>query len=82
LQHDVTPDRSATVFAGADIEATDRARSYFAGYAPSSPSVAILRDGKLIYMLERRQIEIRTAEEIAGELKAAFDKFCARQPVG
>jgi putative YphP/YqiW family bacilliredoxin len=76
LQHHTRPDRVATVFAGADIEATDRARSYFVGYAPSSPSLALLRDGKLVFMLERAQIENRTAEQIAATLTAAFDKFC------
>src|SRR5438132_14355548 len=65
LQHDVRPDKVATVFAGGDIEATERARSYFVGYAPSSPSLALLRDGKLVFMLERAQIENRTAEQIA-----------------
>src|SRR5437773_3967371 len=59
LQHTVRPDKVATVFAGADIEATERARSYFTGYQPSSPSVALLKDGKLVYMLERYQIEGR-----------------------
>ena len=77
LQHDVKPDRVATVFAGADIEATDRARSYFTGYRPSSPSIAILKDGELVYMLERFQIEGRDATQIAGELTQAFDKHCA-----
>jgi putative YphP/YqiW family bacilliredoxin len=77
LQHAVKPDVVATVFAGGDIEATDRARSYFTGYPPSSPSVAILRDGKLVYMLERRQIENQSAEAIASNLTAAFDQFCA-----
>jgi putative YphP/YqiW family bacilliredoxin len=77
LQHDVKPDRVATVFAGADIEATDRARSYFTGYGPSSPSIAILKDGELVYMLERREIEGRDATQIAGELTQAFDKHCA-----
>jgi putative YphP/YqiW family bacilliredoxin len=77
LRHTAKPEVAATVFAGADIEATDRARSYFTGYAPSSPSVALLRGGKLLYMLERSQIENRTAEQIAGELTAAFDRFCA-----
>ena len=77
LQHDVKPDRVATVFAGADIEATDRARSYFTGYGPSSPSIAILKDGELVYMLERRQIEGRDATQIAGELTQAFEKHCA-----
>lgn len=77
LQHNVKPDKVATVFAGADIEATDRARSYFTGYGPSSPSIAILKDGELVYMLERFQIEGRDATQIAGELKQAFEKHCA-----
>jgi putative YphP/YqiW family bacilliredoxin len=77
LQHDVKPDRVATVFAGADIEATERARSYFTGYGPSSPSIAILKDGELVYMLERFQIEGRDANQIAGELAQAFEKHCA-----
>ena len=77
LQHAVKPDVVATVFAGGDIEATERARSYFTGYPPSSPSVAILRDGKLVYMMERRQIENQTADAIASNLTAAFDQFCA-----
>src|SRR4030095_15057945 len=68
LQNDVKPDRVATVFARADIEATERARSYFTGYRPSSPSIAILKDGELVYMLERFQIEGRDATQIAGEL--------------
>lgn len=78
LQHGVRPDHLGTVFAGADVEATDRARSYFTGKAPSSPSVAILRDGQLVYMMERAQIEMRSAEEISAELRAAFDAFCTR----
>jgi len=76
LQHQVVPQRSITVFAGADIEATARARSYFKGYQPSSPSIALLRNGELIYIMERHQIEGRMAEEIADELTRAFDKFC------
>jgi putative YphP/YqiW family bacilliredoxin len=76
LQHPVKPDVVATVFAGGDIEATERARGYFTGYPPSSPSVAILRDGKLVYMMERRQIENQTADAIASNLTAAFDQFC------
>jgi putative YphP/YqiW family bacilliredoxin len=76
LQHDVKPDKVATVFAGADIEATERARSYFTGYRPSSPSIALLKDGELVYMLERFQIEGRDAHQIAGELTQAFDKYC------
>jgi len=77
LQHEVKPDKVATVFAGADIEATERARSYFTGYGPSSPSIAILKDGQLVYMLERSQIEGRDATQIAGELTQAFEKHCA-----
>lgn len=77
LRHSNTPDIVATVFAGADIEATDRARSYFTGYLPSSPSIALLRDGKLLYMLERRNIENQTAETIAAVLTRAFDEYCA-----
>ena len=71
------PDTVATVFAGADIEATDRARQYFTGFAPSSPSIALLRDGKLVYMVERRDIETRSADGIADLLTMAFDQFCA-----
>jgi putative YphP/YqiW family bacilliredoxin len=77
LKHAVKPDVLATVFAGGDVEATDRARGYFTGYAPSSPSIGILRDGKLVYMLERREIETRSAEMIAAELTRAFDRVCA-----
>ena len=77
LGHEVKPDKVATVFAGADIEATDRARSYFTGYGPSSPSIGILKDGELVYMMERFQIEGRGPEEIAAELTRAFDEFCA-----
>jgi len=77
LGHDSKPDKSITVFAGADIEATERARGYFKGYPPSSPSIALLQSGKLVYMMERYQIEGRSAEQIAVELKKAFDQFCA-----
>ncbi|HEY7443072.1 MAG TPA: BrxA/BrxB family bacilliredoxin, partial [Vicinamibacterales bacterium] len=77
LQHAVKPDVVATVFAGADIEATERARSYFTGFPPSSPSVALLRDGKLLYMLERRHIENQNAEAIAFVLTDVFDRLCA-----
>ncbi len=77
LQHAHKPDVVATVFAGGDVEATERARSYFAPYPPSSPSIGILRDGKLVYMLERRQIENQSAEAIARALTTAFDKLCA-----
>ena len=78
LQHETRPDVVATVFAGADIEATDRARQYFTGYAPSSPSIGLLRDGKLVYMMERSQIESRSADLIAAELTKAFDEHCTR----
>ena len=74
LQHAKRPDVAATVFAGADIEATDRARQYFAPYPPSSPSIGLLRDGKLIWMMERRDIETRDARSIAAHLTAAFDQ--------
>lgn len=77
LQNEVKPDKVATVFAGADIEATERARSYFTGYGPSSPSIALLKDGELVYMLERWQIEGRDANQIAVELTKAFDQHCA-----
>ena len=77
LQHEVKPDKVATVFAGADIEATEKARSYFTGYQPSSPSIGLLKDGKLVYMLERWQIEGRDATQIAGELTKAFEEYCS-----
>jgi putative YphP/YqiW family bacilliredoxin len=76
LQHSKKPDVMATVFAGADIEATDRARQYFAPYPPSSPSVGIMKDGKLVFMLERRDIETRDTMAIANTLKKAFDEHC------
>jgi putative YphP/YqiW family bacilliredoxin len=78
LQNAAHPDKAFTVFAGQDLEATERARSYLTGQPPSSPSIAILRDGKLVYMMPRRDIESREAPAIAAELKAALDKFCAR----
>jgi putative YphP/YqiW family bacilliredoxin len=76
LQHTRRPDVVGTVFAGADIEATERAREAFLPYPPSSPSVGLLRDGKLVYMLERRQIESRDARTIAAMLTQAFDEHC------
>jgi putative YphP/YqiW family bacilliredoxin len=81
LQHSVRPDKVATVFAGADIEATEKARSYFTGYEPSSPSIALLKDGKLVYMLERRQIEGKDASQVASELTQAFDQYCVKADV-
>ncbi len=77
LRHNARPDRAITVFAGADIEATAKARSYFAPYRPSSPQIALFKDGKLVYMIERHQIEGRQAQEIAQELTRAFDQHCA-----
>ena len=77
LQNEARPDRSITVFAGADIDATEKARQHFAPYPPSSPQIGLFKDGKLVFMLERHQIENRYAEEIARELTQAFDRFCA-----
>lgn len=77
LQHAVTPDHKFTVFAGNDADATRQARGYFTGYAPSSPSIGLLKDGKLVHMVERWQIEGRSPEVIAEDLKSAFDKHCA-----
>lgn len=76
LEHEVLPDRTFTVFAGVDEEATARAREYFTGYRPSSPSVALLSGGDLVFMLERHQIEGRSADEIADDLTEAFDRHC------
>jgi len=78
MQNSIRPDQSYSVFAGQDKEATERARSFFTGQMPSSPSVAILRDGQLVYMMPRRDIESREAPAIAADLKAAFDRFCAK----
>jgi putative YphP/YqiW family bacilliredoxin len=77
LEHATKPSRVATVFAGADVEATNRARGYFAGYPPSSPCIGLLKDGRLQFILERRDIENQTAEQIAADLTEAFDKYCA-----
>jgi putative YphP/YqiW family bacilliredoxin len=78
LQHTTKPDQTITVFAGQDREATERARSYFQGHPPTSPAIAILRDGKLIYLLQRSAIETSTAPAIAQELTRAFDTYCAK----
>jgi putative YphP/YqiW family bacilliredoxin len=80
LQHSVRPDRVATVFAGADVEATESARNYFTGYAPSSPSIGLLKNGQLVWMLERRQIENQGPDQIAAMLTDAFDRFCRPAP--
>ena len=77
LGHAVKPDNVITVFAGADLEATERARELFKGYAPSSPSIALMQNGEVVYMLERHQIEGREAPEIATALTDAFDTLCA-----
>ena len=79
LRHGVRPDRLTSVFAGFDIDATTRARKYFKGVLPSSPSIGILRDGEMVYILERHQIENRTAEQIAAELSRAFQEHCAAE---
>jgi putative YphP/YqiW family bacilliredoxin len=76
LENPLKPDILTTVFAGQDADATERARSYFTGYAPSSPSITLMKDGKLVFMLERFQIEGRPAEEIAHDLVNAFNKYC------
>lgn len=76
LEHDVTPDHLFTVFAGQDKEATAKAREYFAPYPPSSPSIALMKDGELVHFIERHQVENRNAEEIANDLTAAFDRYC------
>ncbi len=76
LQNSVRPDHLFSVFAGRETEATDRARSYFTGYPPSSPSIGILRDGQLVYLMPRSDIERREAPAIAADLKAAFERLC------
>jgi putative YphP/YqiW family bacilliredoxin len=76
LQNEVLPDQLFTVFAGQDKEATAKAREYFAPYPPSSPSIALMKDGELVYFIERHQIENRSAQDIAVDLKGAFERFC------
>lgn len=76
LEHDITPDHLYTVFAGQDKEATAKAREYFSPYPPSSPSIALLKDGELVHFIERNQIENRSAEDIAADLTTAFDRHC------
>jgi putative YphP/YqiW family bacilliredoxin len=80
MTHRVIPDNLFTVFAGQDTEAVARAREYLKGYPPSSPSMALFREGELVLMLERKDIEGRPAPEIAGDLIAAFDRFCTPHP--
>ncbi len=76
LERGVSPDRKATVFAGQDLDATDRARSYFRDYPPSSPSIGLLKDGELVHFIHRHQIEGRTAEQVADDLVAVFEEHC------
>ena len=76
LQHAVKPDHLYTVFAGQDVDATRQARSYFTGYAPSSPQIGMFKDGKMVFMLERHQIEGRSADAIAADMVVAFDTYC------
>jgi putative YphP/YqiW family bacilliredoxin len=78
LQNAAKPDHAVTVFAGQDREATDRARSYFQGHPPTSPAIAILRDGQLVYLMQRSAIESSTAPAIAQELSRAFDTYCVK----
>jgi putative YphP/YqiW family bacilliredoxin len=78
MQNSIRPDRAYSVFAGQEKEATDRARSYFTGQMPSSPSIGILHDGQLVYLMPRSDIERREAPAIAADLKAAFDQLCAK----
>lgn len=82
IRHSVRPDRIVTVFAGQDREATEVARQHFAGYPPSSPSIGILRDGQLVYMMQRSDIESSSPEMIASTLTRAFDQHCAKEAVG
>jgi bacilliredoxin len=81
LQNGTRPDQSITVFAGQDREATDKARTFFAGYPPSSPSIGILRDGELVYMMQRSDIETSDARTIASKLVQAFNQFCSKTAV-
>jgi putative YphP/YqiW family bacilliredoxin len=78
LQHTTKPDQSVTVFAGQDREATECARSYFQGHPPTSPAIAMFRDGQLVYLMQRSAIETSTAPAIAQELTRAFDTYCAK----
>ena len=81
MQHGTKPDHAVTVFAGQDREATEKARGYFEGNPPTSPAIAILRDGKLVYLMQRYVIEQATAQQIAGELTRAFDELCVKTAV-
>jgi putative YphP/YqiW family bacilliredoxin len=78
--HAAKPDHNYTVFAGQDADATRAARARFTGYAPSSPQIAMFKDGRIVFMLERYQIEGRSADEIAADLVDAFDRYCSKEP--
>lgn len=78
LQNEIKPDHLFTVFAGQDKEATAKAREYFAPYPPSSPSIALMKDGQLVHFIQRHSIEDRTASEIAAELKGIFNEYCSK----
>ena len=80
LESSVKPDRVATVFAGQDLEATAKARDYFSQLPPSSPSIALFKEGELVHFIPRRAIEGRDADSVANDLVAAFNKFCAKSP--
>src|SRR6185312_7212759 len=78
VRNGIRPDRIITVFAGQDRDATEKARSFFTGFAPSSPSIGLLRDGQLVYMMQRSDIEMSSPEMIASALARAFEKHCAQ----
>lgn len=80
LEHPNRPDRLTTVFAGMETDAVERARSYFVGYPPSSPQIGLFKNGRLMHMLERQDIEGRPAEAIAADLRSAFDQYCTSAP--
>jgi putative YphP/YqiW family bacilliredoxin len=82
LEHEARPDRLATVFAGQEVEATARARGHFADIPPSSPSIALFKDGELVYFVPRHRIERRSAEDVAADLSGAFDRFFAAATTG
>jgi putative YphP/YqiW family bacilliredoxin len=82
LQNAIKPDQTITVFAGQDREATETARTYFTGYPPSSPSIGLLRDGELVYMMQRSDVETSDPRTIATKLTQAFNQFCSKTTVG
>ncbi len=79
IQHTNTPDKSVTVFAGMEVEATEKAREYFTGYMPSSPQIALFKNGELVFIMERWHIESKSADMIAEALTMAFDEHCANK---